>query len=217
MCDGEAAGRPGAETLVIATRNRGKLREIARLLAGLPAALCGLEEFPEAPVVEETGGTFEENARLKAVAAARATGRLSLAEDSGLEVEALGGRPGVLSARYAGEGASGEALCRKVLGELTGVPAERRGARFVCVVAAATPGGVLWTVEGTCCGYIAEEMRGEGGFGYDPIFFYPPRGRTFAELSPEEKNAVSHRGRAFGEARRRLARELARRSGRSGN
>jgi len=209
MCDRETSARVRSGTLVIATRNRGKLREIVRLLSGLPLRMCGLEEFPEAPVVEETGSTFEENARLKALSAARATGHLSLAEDSGLEVEALGGRPGVFSARYAGEGATYEALCRKVLSELVGVPRERRRARFVCVVAAATPEGVLWTVEGTCAGYITEEMRGEGGFGYDPIFFYPPQGRTFAELSPEEKNEVSHRGRAFRQARRRLAQQLA--------
>jgi XTP/dITP diphosphohydrolase len=198
-------------TLVLATRNRGKLREIAELLKGLPVAVRSLAEFPKVPALEEVGGTFVENASLKALSAAQATGCLALADDSGLEVEALGGRPGVLSARYAGEGADYPTMCRKVLGELAGVPKERRRARFVCAVAAAQPTGILWTLEATCAGYIAQEMRGNEGFGYDPIFFYPPLRRTFAELTPAEKNAVSHRGRAFRRARARLAREFARR------
>ncbi len=196
---------------MVATRNRGKLREIAAILAGLPLTVRGLDEFPEAPPVPETGSTFEENACLKALAAARATGRPALADDSGLEVDSLGGRPGVHSARYAGEGAGDEALCRKLLLELTGVDREHRRARFVCVLAAAGPTGILWTVEGACCGYVNEEMRGRGGFGYDPIFFYPPLGRTFAELTSAEKNAVSHRGRALSQARERLAEEFGRR------
>jgi len=194
---------------VVATRNLGKLREIAAILRALPLTVRGLEEFPEVRAVEETGSTFEENACLKASAVARATGLLTLADDSGLAVDALSGRPGVLSARYAGEGAGDEALCRKVLAELAGVPGERRQARFGCVVAAARPSGIIWTVEGTCSGYITEEMRGAGGFGYDPIFYYPPLGRTFAELTPAQKNAVSHRGRAFTLAQERLAREFA--------
>ncbi len=196
---------------MVATRNRGKLREIAAILAGLPLTVRGLDEFPEAPPVPETGSSFEENARLKALAAARATARPALADDSGLEVDSLGGRPGVHSARYAGEGAGDEARCRKLLLELAGVDWEQRRARFVCVVAAARPTGILWTVEGACCGYVNEEMRGRGGFGYDPIFFYPPLGRTFAELTSAEKNAVSHRGRALSQARERLAEEFGRR------
>ncbi len=196
---------------MVATRNRGKLREIAEILAGLPLTVRGLDEFPEAPSVAETGSTFEENARLKALAAARATGRPALADDSGLEVDSLGGRPGVHSARYAGEGAGDEARCRKLLLELAEVDWEQRRARFVCVVAAARPTGILWTVEGVCCGYVNEEMQGRGGFGYDPIFFYPPLGRTFAELTSAEKNAVSHRGRALSQARERLAEEFGRR------
>jgi len=193
---------------VVATRNRGKLQEIAAILEGLPFSVRGLDEFPEAPAVEETGSTFEENASLKALAAAQATGHLVLADDSGLEVEALDGRPGVLSARYGGEGAGDDGLCRKVLAELSGVARERRQARFVCVVAAARPTGILWTTKGTCSGYITGVMRGTGGFGYDPVFLYPPLGRTFAELTATEKNAVSHRGRAFRQARQRLAREV---------
>jgi len=193
---------------VVATRNRGKLREIAAVLDGLPLVVRGLWEYPDAPEVRETGTSFEENACLKALSAARATGCLALADDSGLQVEALGGGPGVLSARYAGEGAGDGDLCRKVLSELVGVPRERRGARFVCVVAVARPQGVLWTVEGTCSGYIAEEMRGHGGFGYDPIFLAPLLGRTFAEVTAEQKNALSHRGRALIRARDRLLDEL---------
>ena len=194
---------------MVATRNRGKLQEIAAILVGLPVTVRGLDEFPEAAVVEETGSTFEENASLKALVAAQATGCLVLADDSGLEVEALDGRPGVLSARYAGDGAGDEALCRRVLAELCGVARERRQARFVCVVAAARPTGILWTTKGTCSGYITEVMRGSSGFGYDPVFLYPSLGRTFAELTATEKNAVSHRGRAFRQAGERLARELA--------
>jgi len=196
-------------TVVLATRNRGKLAEIAELLKELPVTVGSLDEFPQVQLPEEAGSTFAENASLKALAAAQATGCLALGDDSGLEVEALGGRPGVLSARYAGEGADYPTLCRKVLAELAGVPRGCRRARFVCVVAAAEPTGILWTVRGTCAGYVTEEMRGRGGFGYDPIFFYPALGRTFAELTPTEKNAVSHRGRAFRRAGARLAREFA--------
>ena len=193
---------------MVATRNRGKLREVRQALAGLPWAVRGLWELTDIPEVKETGATFEENACLKALSAAGATGALALADDSGLEVEALGGRPGVLSARYAGEGAGDEARAQKVLSELVGVPRERRRARFVCVVAVARPTGVLWTAKGTCSGFVAEEMRGRGGFGYDPIFYYPRLRRTFAELTVEEKNAVSHRGRALRQVRRRLLTEL---------
>ena len=193
---------------MVATRNRGKLQEIRALVADLPVTVRGVAEFPEAPSVEETGSTFAENACLKALAAARATGCLALADDSGLEVEALGGRPGVHSARYAGEGGGDAARCRKLLLELAGVDWERRRARFVCVVAGARPTGILWTVEGTCRGYVNGEMRGNGGFGYDPVFYYPPLGRTFAELTSAEKNAVSHRGRALRQAYERLAEEF---------
>lgn len=194
---------------MVATRNRGKLREIAELLNGLPVTVRSLDEFPAAPSLEETGRTFVQNASLKALAAARATGCLALADDSGLEVEALAGRPGVVSARYAGKGADYPTMCRKVLAELAGVRREGRRARFVCAVAAAQPTGILWTLQATCAGYVAEEMRGTEGFGYDPIFFYPPLRRTFAELTPAEKNAVSHRGRAFRRARAKLAQYLA--------
>jgi len=197
------SGRPPT-TLVVATRNRGKLEELTALLSGLRVVVCGLDGYPDAPQVEETGSTFAENARLKALTAADATGHMALADDSGLAVAALGGQPGVMSARYAGEGASYEDLCRKLLVELEGVPPDQRGARFLCVVALARPGEVLWTVEGACEGRITESTRGRGGFGYDPVFFYPPLGRTFAELTREEKNAVSHRGRALRKAREKL-------------
>ena len=188
-------------TLVIATNNAGKVREFRALLAG-----CGFElklpaELAVVFDVEETGTTFEANARLKAEAAARLTGCLALADDSGLEVDALGGRPGVFSARYAGGDRTDPALTdeqryRIVLDELRDVPDDRRSARFRAVIAIAGPGIATRTVEGAFEGRIAREARGAGGFGYDPIFFVPERGVTSAELPPDEKNAMSHRGKA---------------------
>jgi XTP/dITP diphosphohydrolase len=182
--------------IVLASRNRGKAAELSALLAGLPIRIRTLDEFPSAGEVEEDGATFAENAVKKALAALSATGLPALADDSGLEVDALGGRPGVFSARFAGIGADDRSNREELLRSLEGVP-EPRTARFRCVIALAHPGGRVETVEGSCEGVITREPRGEGGFGYDPLFFFPSLGRTFAELGPGEKHAVSHRGKAM--------------------
>ena len=188
-------------TLVIATRNRHKLREMSEILAGLPIRIQDLSSFPDVPEVEETGRTFEANALLKALNAARSTGHWVLADDSGLEVDALGGQPGVFSARFAGPNADDAANRRKLLEELEGVPAHARGARFVCVVAVVSPAGEQYLFRGECPGVILEETRGSNGSGYDPLFLVPSEGKTMAELSPERKNALSHRGAALRAAR----------------
>ena len=191
-----AAGRG---RLVVATANEGKLAELARILAAcgykcLPQSAFGIEPAPE------TGATFEENALQKAEQAARAAGLPAVADDSGLEVDALGGKPGVRSARYAGEGAGDRANIEKLLSELAGVPQGRRGARFRCVAAFVEPGGGAPLVaRGEWRGRILATPRGTGGFGYDPVFYDPLRGRTAAELSAAEKDEASHRGRAFRE------------------
>jgi len=180
--------------LVLATRNEGKAKEIREALSGLEVDLLTLSDFPE---VHEDGATFSENAKKKALTVAKFTGLPALADDSGLEVDALGGMPGVRSARFAGEGADDDANNRKLLELLKGLPPERRTARFRCVLALAFPDGEVYTVEGTCEGLIAEEPAGEGGFGYDPLFLIPEEGRTFAQMTREEKNSLSHRGRAL--------------------
>ncbi len=184
-------------TLVVGTRNEKKKKEMETILADIPVRLQSLADYPDAPDVEEDAPTFDGNARKKALTLANALNRWVVADDSGLEVDALQGRPGVWSARYAGRGASDDQKCEKLLGELAGVPEKERTARFRCVIALARPGEVLFTVEGRCEGRIAEEMEGRGGFGYDPVFFYPERGCTFAQMAPEEKNSVSHRGKAL--------------------
>ncbi|MEA4882512.1 MAG: XTP/dITP diphosphatase [Clostridia bacterium] len=185
--------------LVIATRNRGKLREIAELLrsSGLDVSVCSLDEYPEAPEVEETGATFPENAAIKARSAAEHANELALADDSGLVVDALGGAPGVMSARYAGPGASDQTRYERLLREMEHVPDGLRTARFVCAVAVAVPHGRVAIVEGSVEGVIEREPRGEGGFGYDPVFFLPELGATFGELDSKAKNAISHRARAL--------------------
>jgi len=183
--------------LLIATRNPGKVREIAEVLAGVPVRLLSLADFPNAPDVPEAGATFEENARAKALAIARWSGQLTLADDSGLEIDALGGEPGVLSSRYAGPGASDPDRIAKVLRLMERVPDAERTARFRCAAALAAPDGRLEVVEGVVEGRIAREPRGAGGFGYDPIFVPEGEARTMAELAPGEKNRLSHRGRAF--------------------
>ncbi|MBI4282323.1 MAG: XTP/dITP diphosphatase [Chloroflexi bacterium] len=182
--------------LLIATRNSGKARELAMLLQGVPFTLTTLQEEGIALEVEETGATFEENAALKARAFATASGLLTLADDSGLEVDALGGEPGVLSARYAGPHASDEERVRYLLSKLEGIPWDKRRARFRSVVAVAEPTGAVNLFEGACEGVVALDPRGTGGFGYDPVFYMPSLGRVMAELTPEEKNSASHRGRA---------------------
>lgn len=195
--------------LLIATRNRGKLREYKALLAGLELELVDMDAAGITLEVEETGATFEENAVLKARTYAQASGLLTLADDSGLEVDALGGEPGVHSARYDGRGGSDEDRYRLLLHCLEGVPAEERGARFRCVVAIATPEGEVYTAEGTCEGRIALQSRGSHGFGYDPVFFVPEYGCTMAQLPPEVKNRISHRARAA-EGAREILRHLLR-------
>ena len=187
--------------LLVATQNEGKLREYRCLLACLPLEVTWPAREGMALKVAETGRTMAENAILKARAYAAASGLLTWADDSGLEVDALGGEPGVHSARYGGPGASDEERCRLLLRCLQGVPPTERTARFRCVVALVKPDGSLHTAEGVCEGRIALEPRGEGGFGYDPIFYLPHLGRTMAELSLAEKNAVSHRARAAQAAR----------------
>lgn len=183
--------------LVLASRNHKKAVELKKLLAGLPVVIRTIDEFPDVGEVEEDGDTFAENAVKKALHAARATGLNALADDSGLEVEALGGEPGVRSARYAGEDADDRANNAKLLEALRGRPAAERGARFRCVIALARPDGHVETAEGSCEGVITEETRGTAGFGYDPLFYYPSFGRTFGEVEPEVKHSVSHRGSAL--------------------
>lgn len=183
--------------LVVATHNRDKGREMKALLASLPVRLEGLWDWPGAPEVEETGHTLAENALLKAEAAARFTGQWAVADDTGLEVAALGGAPGVYSARFAGPDATYAGNRAKLLDLLDGVPARERTAVFRTVIALARPGLPTLSVEGAVPGSITEEERGLGGFGYDAVFLYPPAARTFAEMSADEKNAVSHRGRAL--------------------
>src|SRR5579862_8459896 len=167
--------------LLIATTNPGKLREFAELLADLPVTLQSLLDLPGSPTVPEDGSTYLENARTKALAIARWSGRIALADDSGLEVDALAGAPGVHSARYAGAAQDPRANLVKLLQALDGVPEARRTARFRCVLVVAKPSGETLAAEGTCEGCITGAPSGRGGFGYDPIFFYPPAARTFAE------------------------------------
>jgi XTP/dITP diphosphohydrolase len=191
------------QKLVIATKNPGKVREFRRLLDDLPLALAGADEMPEA---EETGATFAENAELKARAAAEWSGGWALADDSGLEVDALNGAPGIHSNRFAGEGTTEADRNRRLLELLAHVSTEARTARYRAVVAVAAPDGKVWLFEGVCEGRIVEEARGEHGFGYDPHFYLPEHGRTMAELDPALKNRISHRGRAFAAARPLLER-----------
>lgn len=193
--------------VVLATRNAHKLPEIARILssAGAPVELVAVSEFPGVDDVEETGLTFAENALLKAHAVAAATGLPALADDSGLSVAALGGMPGVFSARWAGVHGGDAANLRLVLAQLTTVPDSARQAAFVCVAALALPDGTAWTSEGRLDGVVVRAPRGTNGFGYDPIFVPSGSDRTTAELAPEEKDAISHRGRAFRAIAARLA------------
>ena len=188
--------------VLVATRNPGKLREFEEALAAEGIEVVGLDALADPPVVEETGATFEENARIKAEACSARTDLPVLADDSGLEVEALGGEPGVRSARHGGGGLDDAGRCLVVLEQLAGVPPERRRARFRCAIALARAGRTVAVFEGTVEGRILEEPRGENGFGYDPIFFHEDAGRSFAELSRPEKRSLSHRGRALDGVRR---------------
>jgi XTP/dITP diphosphohydrolase len=191
--------------LLIATRNRGKLREYKELLAGLPFELLTLDDLGVHEEVEETGATLPENARLKAENYARVSGLLTLADDSGLEVDALGGEPGVHSKRYAGDGKSDAERNQFLLAKLLQVPSGGRSARFRCAIVIAAPDGRTWSSEGVCEGEIAFEPRGEFGFGYDPLFILREGGVRMAELPTEEKNRISHRARAARGAREVLS------------
>lgn len=182
--------------IVVATRNKGKLREIGQLLSDLPVKLLAADEAG-VPDIEESGGTFEENAVHKAITAAKASGMLAIGEDSGLEVDALDGKPGVFSSRFAGPDATDEDRNQLILSMLEGVPFERRTARYRAAAALATPEGLVGVSEGVCEGLIAERPAGTNGFGYDPIFYYPPFGCTMGQAAPEMKNRVSHRSKAL--------------------
>jgi XTP/dITP diphosphohydrolase len=186
-------------TLVIATRNPGKTKEIRELLDGFPMDIKNLNDFGPIPEIIEDGQTFDDNAYKKSSMTARMLGLPALADDSGLCVDALGGLPGVHSARYAGPDATDADNRRKLLDALKGKT--DRNAAFECVISLAVPTGAALTYTGRCDGVITEEPMGSGGFGYDPLFFYPPLNKTFAQLGPEEKNRVSHRGKALTEMR----------------
>ena len=183
--------------LVVASRNAHKIREIKQLTAHLPLEVVGVAELGEVPPVEEYGDTFRANAEKKAVQTARFLGEWVLADDSGLEVDALGGAPGVHSARFSGEGRGDVANNELLLEKLGDLPLSQRGAQFRCVIALASPRGEVQFSEGICRGVIGFAPKGSNGFGYDPLFIVPEQGCTFAELSSEEKNRISHRSRAM--------------------
>lgn len=182
--------------LLLATTNTHKLQEYRAIFSGIPFRLLSLSDVRLDMDVEETGTTFAENAELKALAYARSSGLLSLADDSGLEIDAMGGNPGVYSARFLGADATYEERFRVILAQLRGLSPEQRTARFRCAITIAEPSGYYRTVEGTIEGVIADAPRGENGFGYDPIFLVPALGKTTAELRSEQKHSISHRGQA---------------------
>ena len=182
--------------IILATHNRGKMKEMFSILAHLPVTLLTLDDFPQIGEIPETGETLKENAFIKAETVHQKTGLPALADDTGLEVDALGGAPGVHSSRYDGETATFEDNCRKMMQEMDGIPAEERTARFHTVIAFVSESGNEWT-EGMVEGRILEKKQGDGGFGYDPLFYYPPLKKTFAELNSEQKNNISHRGKAL--------------------
>jgi XTP/dITP diphosphohydrolase len=191
--------------LLLASQNPGKLEEMRLLAEGLPFRVIGPREIGIEDAPDETGTSFLQNARIKALAYAARSGRLTVADDSGLAVDALGGAPGLYSARFGGEGASDVERNKLLLEKLRDVPPEGRGARFTSAVAVARDGAVLFEVEEHVVGRIADAMHGARGFGYDPLFFYPPYGRTFGEVERAEKDKVSHRGKAFKRLREFLA------------
>jgi len=186
--------------LVLATRNPGKTREIQEFLKGFPVEIKNLDDFGPVAEIEEDGATFDDNAYKKASFTAKALGLPALADDSGLEAEALEGAPGVHSARYAGPNATDAENNAKLLHDMEGKT--NRAAAFACVISIAVPSGLALTYEGRCAGLIAEVPAGDNGFGYDPLFYYPPLNRTFAQISAEEKNRVSHRGKALAELKK---------------
>ena len=200
--------QPPRSEIVVATRNPGKLREIAAILAFASVRFLSLKDFPHIPEIVEDGKTFSENAIKKAKAVARLTGRVAVADDSGLAVDALNGRPGIYSARYAGEDASDEERYRKLLKEMEAIPGGKRGGAFVCAAAAASPSGDADVVEAEWRGTITLAPRGANGFGYDPVFFIPGVNQTVAELDPAVKNKISHRARAFEKLKKVLSKYL---------
>jgi XTP/dITP diphosphohydrolase len=188
--------------VIAATRNKGKIREIRDALKGLGLRIYGLSDFQDVPEIEEDGSSFTENALKKARFYSKHFGKLTIADDSGLEVDSLKGLPGIYSARYAGERASGRENNQKLLKETQGVPISKRGARFKCIIAMTSPDGREAIAEGSCKGRIGFKEKGRKGFGYDPLFVLPKYGKTMAELSLEEKNRVSHRGKALRKIRK---------------
>lgn len=194
--------------IIIATTNEGKMKEFRALLAHKDVEIVSMKEARINIDIDENGTTFEENAAIKAKTVCEHSGCLCLSDDSGLVIDYLGGEPGIYSARYLGHDTPYEEKNKIIIERLKGVPTEQRSARFVCAVAAAFPDGRVLTVKDTMEGYIAEAPAGKGGFGYDPIFFFPPAGMTSAELTAEEKNAVSHRGKALRKMVALLEKEL---------
>lgn len=184
-------------TLLVATTNPGKLREIRSVLAGVPVTLVSLRDIPSIGEPEETGHTFEENARLKALHYSAHAGMTTVAEDSGLVIDGMDGEPGVHSARFLGPDATYPERFAEIFSRLEGPPEKNRAARFVCALAVANGGRIIYEARGTVEGEVAREARGGGGFGYDPIFYYPPYGTTLADVSEDSKLAVAHRGQAF--------------------
>ena len=186
--------------LLVATTNQGKFNEVQGFLSKLPLRIISLTSLSNPPAVVEDDATFEENALKKARALAEYSGLITLADDSGIEVDALGGAPGIYSARYSGEEGDDDGNNEKLLWELQNVPVEKRTARYVCVLAVCVPGATgikEWLARETCEGRIAYSLSGANGFGYDPLFFYPPFGKTFGEIDRETKATVSHRGKAL--------------------
>jgi XTP/dITP diphosphohydrolase len=194
----------GRLEIIVATKNRGKVREIRRALRGLGLKIYSLNDFSDTPEIEEDGKTFTENALKKARFYSNYFGKLTIADDSGLEVDALKGLPGIYSARYAGNGASDRKNYQKLLREMEGIRISKRGARFKCVMAMVSHEGRETVVEGSCAGRIGFRPMGKRGFGYDPLFILPKHGKTMAQLSIEEKNRISHRGKALRKLKNRI-------------
>ena len=188
--------------VIVATRNQGKIREIRDALKRVGLRIYSLSDFPDVPEIEEDGKSFAENALKKARFYSKYFGKLTIADDSGLEVDGLEGLPGIYSARYAGERASSQENNQKLLKEMQGLPISKRGARFKCIMAVVSQGGKEAVAEGSCKGTIGYKEEGKKGFGYDPLFILPKYGKTMAQLSLEEKNAISHRGKALKKIRR---------------
>ncbi len=196
------------DKIIFATGNEGKMKEVRMILKDLGLPVLSMKEAGVQADIVEDGTTFEENAKIKAVAVQKLTGALVLADDSGLEIDYLNKEPGIYSARYMGEDTSYSVKNANLISRLAGVPDEQRTARFVCAIAAAFPDGEVLTTRGTIEGIIGYEERGENGFGYDPIFYLPEYKKSTAELSPEEKNALSHRGRALRQMEEELRKRI---------